>query len=338
MNISVDGGAVCLMNGRGFGNYIFTRNLLEALQNFDKSNRYLIYSFCTKPDWFKEHKGFSYHFLKPKTLWLSTRVSVEEVKSRKDIFLALNQAIPLVSRSTIISFSHGLSFYFFPELYADLYYALKDQLLPMVKRSKYILVSSRRVKQEMQTLYPKSENIVVNNYGVPFDMLSVEKRARKKFFLFAGVSHPIKNINFLIKTFQRLRERVGFEDYKLYLAGNLKQFEDKAHHVLVFESATREELKNFYQEATAYVSASFYESYNIPVIEALSQGCPVIGLRSAIIPEFKPYVFQADGETDFIQYMMNVAGGAKKDISIDYIKKVFSWKKYVEKLTSLYTA
>ena len=42
--------------------------------------------------------------------------------------------------------------------------------------------------------------------------------------------------------------------------------------------------------ATALLTASHYESFNFPVLEALSQGCPVIGLKSAIIPEFKPYV------------------------------------------------
>lgn len=336
MNISIDGGAICPSHGRFFGNYIFTRNLLESLQIYDNKTTYHAYTFCPMPPWFPQSNKFLYLPLRPKALWLTCRVSIEELRSRKDIFLALNQAIPLYTSSTIISFSHGLSFYFFPQLYKDMYYALKDQLLPMIKKSKYILVSSWRVKQEMQALYPHYDNFIVNNYGVPFDMMKYDKKERKKFFLYVGMNHPIKNIDFIIKAFQKFREQQGFKEYSLYLAGNLNEYEDKSHNIKVFDSTSRAELKDLYAEATACVTASFYESYNIPVLEAISQRCPVIGLRSAIIPEFKPYLFKANYEDDFIKQMNNVAEGASKNINLDYIKKVFSWKKYVEKLVSLY--
>jgi len=52
---------------------------------------------------------------------------------------------------------------------------------------------------------------------------------------------------------------------------------------------------------------------------------PVIGLRSAIIPEFKSYVFKANDEDEFIKQMNNVVEGASKNINLDYIKKMFSW-------------
>ena len=217
-----------------------------------------------------------------------------------------------------------------------MYYALKDQLAPMIKKSKYILVSSWRVKQEMQAIYPQYRNFVVNNYGVPFDMMTYVKKKRKKFFLYVGMNHPIKNIDFITKAFHRFRQQRGFKEYSLFLIGNLNEYEDKSHNIKVFDSTSRGELRNLYGEATACITASFYESYNIPVLEAISQRCPVIGLRSAIIPEFKSYVFKANDEDEFIKQMNNVVEGASKNINLDYIKKMFSWKKYVEKLVSLY--
>ena len=50
---------------------------------------------------------------------MKARVSLEELVNEKDIFLALNQASPLFTGSRIISFSHGLSFYFYADFYPD---------------------------------------------------------------------------------------------------------------------------------------------------------------------------------------------------------------------------
>jgi len=83
------------------------------------------------------------------------------------------------------------------------------------------------------------------------------------------------------------------------------------------------------------LTASYYESFNFPVLEALSQGCPVIGLESAIIPELAPYVNLAKSEDEFIKLMKTVP--VKPNLKlIKYLKSEFNWKKYVKKLVKLY--
>ena len=226
MKISLDGGALCTDRNRHFGNYTFSQNLIEAIQKYDHENEYLVYSFCPKPDWLALDKKIRYKVLRPRALWLSTRVSVEEIREKKDVFLALNQAVPLASRSQIVSFSHGLSFYHYHQFYPDSYHALKDELGSMVRKSRYIVVASRVVKAELEKLYPAYKHFVTINYGVPFDMLKSEAGSRKKYFLFVGMNHRIKNIEFLLRAYRKFRKNKKFQDYKFYLVGDLKEFED----------------------------------------------------------------------------------------------------------------
>src|SRR3989344_4676745 len=154
MKISLDAGALCAKANLHFGNYTFTQSLIDSIQKYDQNNEYYTYSFCQKPNWLDVRDKFHYKVLRPSVLWLSTRVSIEEIQFKKDIFLALNQAIPISTKSKVISFSHGLSFYFYPQFYPDSHYVLNDQLDHMIKKSNYIVVPSRRVKKEMEKLFP----------------------------------------------------------------------------------------------------------------------------------------------------------------------------------------
>ena len=336
MKISVDGGALCIKGNFRFGNYTFSKNLIEAIQKYDEGNEYFVYSFCQKPSWLSTNKKTHYKLISPTTLWLSTRVSLEEMRYKKDIFLGLNQAVPFSTRSQIISFSHGLSFYFYPKLYPDSYQALKDQLNPMVKKSKFVIVASSRVKAELKKLFPNYSRFITLNYGVPFDMLEYQAKAKKKYFLFVGMNHPIKNTEFLIEIFKQFKKNRKFSEYKLFLVGDLEQFEDKINGIFSFSDITRTQLRKIYSEATAYLAASYYESFNFPVLEALAQNCQVIGLKAAIIPEFKKFVSLADDTNDFIAYMNDISQKKVKSVNRKEILKIFSWKKYVSKLKELY--
>jgi glycosyltransferase involved in cell wall biosynthesis len=132
---------------------------------------------------------------------------MEECLKRKDIFLALNQAAPYVTFAKVISFSHGLSFRYYPGFYHD-FDRLDDQLESMIKDSDQIVVSSSRVKREIVEHHPKIKNkIHVLLYGIPFDMpLILGQRKREKYFLHVGMDHPVKNVEFIIKAFNKIRK------------------------------------------------------------------------------------------------------------------------------------
>ena len=141
MNISVDGGGLCLNTQRQFGNFTFSSNLLHALDLYDIENDYTVYTFdtCNFTQELSEHIRLKK--LSPTKGWMKLRVSWEEMIRRKHIFLALNQALPIHTDAKIITFSHGLSFLRYPEIYARQYDRLHGQLKDFVRRSEWIVVS-----------------------------------------------------------------------------------------------------------------------------------------------------------------------------------------------------
>ncbi|MEK7597639.1 MAG: glycosyltransferase [Patescibacteria group bacterium] len=309
MKISVDGGALYPKNSQRFGTAIFSENLVKALHLYDKKNIYHVYTFQN---------------LKPKLFWMKGRISLEELKNKSNIFLALNQALPIYTSGKIISFCHGLSYYFYPQ-----YYSKKDvnrlnsQLKEMIERSDKIIVSSKKVKDELTSMYRYIEGkITVIPFGIPFDMKKgkIKIKNKEKYFLFVGMNHSIKNIDFIKQVFNVFKKDNKYKDYKLYI---------------LTKNVTRQKLRKLYQRATALLTSSHYESFNFPVLEALSQGCPVIGLKTAIIPEFEAYVNLANNVEEFVEKMKKIT--KKPSVSsINRLYTKFNWKNYVNNLVRLY--
>lgn len=304
MKISVDAGAVS-KKGNLSGNYTFSFNLIKNLKKYDKKNQYYFYYLDDYP--------IKFGFLK---FW----ISFKELKEKKDVFLALNQSVPLYHSKKVINFSHGLSFYFFPQCYPKDYNRLKNQLKEMIVKSDYIIVSSVKVKEEFLSIDEKLEKkIIVIPFGLDHIDVSFQKE-KKPYFLFVGNELPIKNISLVKKIFYKIQKEKKFKDFKLYL---------------LTKNIPLSKIKKYYRQAYALITTSFYESFNFPVGEALVSGCPVVGLSSAIIPEFQPYVNLSTNEKELIEKLIKLPKKPTKKI-IEKIKKKFSWKKYVEKLIKLY--
>ncbi|GIW64863.1 MAG: glycosyl transferase [Patescibacteria group bacterium] len=320
MKISVDFGAV---EGKGYyGTKIFSENLKKALLKYDKNNDYIFYDFKT---------------VKPKLFWSQLGLSLAELKNKPDVFLALNQSIPFYVNGKIISFSHGLSYYFYPEYYSKHDVSrLKKQLSIMVKRSQVIIVSSIKVKNELEKISEKNKNLKIINlpFGIPFDVLEFKnfKKINKKYFLVVANNQPIKNLNFIIENF--LKATVD-KNFYLYVVTNNADGLIKEKNIKYFLNISRFQLINLYSQSQALLTASFYESFNFPILETLFFANPVIALKSAAIPEFKNYVNIAKNEYEFINFLKKIPRKLDKK-NIDELKEKFSWKKYVEKLIKLY--
>ncbi len=330
MKIGIDSGAIC---GIDSGNNIFTVNLIKAINNVDKKNKYILYSFCKKKNSLKLNRNFIYKNLQPKYFWINGAVTLEQNIHPTDIFLGLNQAFPKSASKKII-FSHGLSFHFFKNLYLNDYQRLNNQLIKMLKNDELIIVSSIKVKNEFEKKYNKSKNIKVLNFGIPFDFLKTKKVMKKKYFLNVGINHPIKNISLLIKYFNNFREQVD-SSYKLYLVTNQKYRKIKDKSIVQMTNISRSKLKDLYLYATGYLTTSKYESFNFPILESLSQNTPVVALKGSFIPEMRKYISIARDESSFVFEMEKILS-TNNNIDVKSLKNDFSWNKYVDELIKMY--
>src|SRR3989344_9582671 len=99
MKIGIDLGALC---GQRSGNNIFTINLINAINNKDKKNKYFLYSFCDIKSNINLGKNFVFKNLQPKHFWISGALALEQNIRTTDIFLGLNQEFPKSPAKKII--------------------------------------------------------------------------------------------------------------------------------------------------------------------------------------------------------------------------------------------
>lgn len=328
MKISVDFGAG---EGKGyFGTKIFSLNFKKAIEKYDKKNQYIFYDFKN---------------VKPKIFWGKLGLSFAEFKNRTDVFLALNQSIPLYTSGKIISFCHGLAYYFYPQYYSKKdNLRLNNQLNEMIKRSKVIVVSSLKVKKELEEIIElkniknKFLKIEVLSFGIPFDVLDFKKikKIKEKFFLIVANNQPIKNINLAIKIFLEVNKLKDFKDYYLYVVSDNDKGLIKGKNVKFFLNIEREELLNFYSQTKGLLTTSFYESFNFPVLETLAFGNPVFALKSAVIPEVYQYIIVGKNEKEIVKLIKKNKIKKIDKKNIEKIKKIINWKSYIDKLIKFY--
>ncbi len=334
MNISLDAGGLCVK--QGFGNFTFSNNFIKAIIKYDKKNKYLLYSFCKKNRNLKLNSSFTYKLLRPKKFWMKGALTFEEIRNSNDVFLALNQALPLLSTSYIISFCHGLSYYFYPKYYKKDYKRLINQLNNMIDKSNIIIVSSKRIKKEINSVFPKTPEIKVIPFGIPFDLKELKGKKRKKQFLFCGMNNEIKNVNFIIDSFLKYISNIKYADYKLILVGPFQKQAKASKNISCKPYLSRKQLIDLYRNSIGYLTASYYESFNFPVLEALSQNCQVIGLKTAIIPELRKYVNIVGNNKEFVNKLIDVTKKKKININRKELIKDFSWKRYVKEIEKCY--
>jgi glycosyltransferase involved in cell wall biosynthesis len=115
-----------------------------------------------------------------------------------------------------------------------------------------------------------------------------------EYLLFVGTLQPRKNLVALVEAYGQLRARNRREHHLVLVGRRGWAFTDVfrrvhelglervVHHFDAADSAT---LVGFYNAATALVLPSRYEGFGLPVLEAMSCGCPVISSNAAALPE-----------------------------------------------------
>lgn len=327
MTIGVDGGALCSSAEHRYGTYRFTERLLAALQRYGK-HQYVVYQFCT-PDQ-PDSKSVSYTEVTPAFAWHHLRLPIQLQQDKIPVFLGLNQVAPSFFPGKKIVFSHGLSFHLHPEEYKEDFYRLESQLQQYIKSADVIVVSSERVKQELLDIQTANANkIVVLPFGIDIDRTI--PRDPQNYLLYVGSGQPIKRVDTVIRCAQAIREQ--YPEIRLILAGtkreNVPDFVEQIPH------ADEDTLRDLYAHASVYVSASRYESFNYPIVEALSSECPVVAFSSACIPEQLPFVTAVQSLEEMIQAVKTVVK-QPKPIDVSAVRTVFSWERYVRKLEELY--
>ncbi len=116
-----------------------------------------------------------------------------------------------------------------------------------------------------------------------------------KVILYVGAEEPRKNIQFLINSFSKLKNKishvkllkVGTPNYLFVRKKLLKQIEAlNLQSDIIFTGYVSEtELAEIYNAVDLFVFPSLYEGFGIPPLEAMACGTPVITSNTSSLPE-----------------------------------------------------
>lgn len=351
MIIGIDGNEANVNNRVGSNIYAF--ELIKWLNKIDEKNSYQIY-LKEKPldDFPKEGKRWQNRVIFPKKF--STQIGLPLQlylrTPRPDIFFTPGHYAPRFSPVPTVISILDISYLLFPE------YFKKSDLAQLTSWSKYSIKNAKRIL----TISEATKKDIVKFYGVDQDKIIVtypginlfsedinreivfkKYHLNKKYILYVGTLQPRKNIIRLIESYRKL----DTNEINLVIVGKKgwlydEIFQKVEEHSLVnkvtfLDYVTREELGVLYKNAQCLILPSLYEGFGIPVVEAMSQGIPVVVSNISSLPEIAgdagilvdPY--EIDSIVQGLKKAINLDQNERKSIIDKGLKRVklFSWEK-----------
>ncbi|NND31297.1 MAG: glycosyltransferase family 4 protein [Saprospiraceae bacterium] len=193
-----------------------------------------------------------------------------------------------IKRVTVI---HDLTPIKFPHLHPwQSSLAHKFFLRSIIKKADYLIVNSECTRSDIVKLYAKSI-YDIHIFHPPLPSFPVNHAEKKEvdtltgpYFLTVGTLEPRKNHPTILKAFEKFCEKN--RNFKLLIVGGRgwrnRDFEKLLEKspvkdmVVLSGYVSRAELARHYKGATAFIFASIYEGFGIPILEAQSFGTPLI--------------------------------------------------------------
>ena len=219
----------------------------------------------------------------------------------------------------------------------------------LIKNAKKIICISHKTKKDLLKYYKvKKKNIEVIHLGVNSDKkFNIKKK--KNFILFVGQRNGYKNFNCFLKAYKSSKFLIS--NYKIVAFGGsqlsfseinlIKKYKIKDR--IEFVSGNDEKLFNLYRRASLFVFPSFHEGFGLPILEAMSVGCPVACSNIDIFHEIAGnscQYFNPRNTSDVkfkIESVLKSQNKQKKLIKEGLKRtKKFSWDKCASKTTAIY--
>ncbi len=223
-----------------------------------------------------------------------------------DLYHAQHYVLPYFGwRKPVVVTLHDLIPMIMPKYWSmktRLAYPLMNRLA--IRAAKKISVPSIATQNDLVRLFGvKSDRVCVIPEAVdarfhpaPIDQVQTLRskyQLPEKYLLFVGINKPHKNVARLIEAYARVVQR-GTE-YDLVVAGawddRYPEVKQKAaelnlsSRIHFIKSISDVELPVLYSSASVFVTASLYEGFGLPILEAMACGTPVISSNASSLPE-----------------------------------------------------
>jgi glycosyltransferase involved in cell wall biosynthesis len=303
-------GILPLAAGRSAGGpETYEVQLVRALARVDRVNEYFLY--CTDQSAAEaigvQQENFVYRILRPafRPLSLSLMLPALIMKDGIDVFHA-TYAPPPVSGKKMVFTMHGMVNFLHPEFFPT---SVRWRLNTLMKiglwqASRILCVSNHVREQVHQLLGVPLDRLIVSYLGVGQEFSPVPRAqacewiARElkidfPYFLYVSKSHPVKNLDRLLRAYAEYRRQTR-SDARLVLVGSrTQQIPERAlireleltEWVVQLPYLASSVLPMLYSAAELFLFPSLFESFGLPVVEAMSCGTAVLTSNVACLPE-----------------------------------------------------
>ncbi len=252
-------------------------------------------------------EGARLHILPQAAYWQQTVLPMALAKRRIQIFHSLAYTLPYWLPTARVVTIHDLGFATSPDTVDPQVLRYLKRMVPLaVRRAHRIIVDSRAVQSEILRVYPFAAGKVnVVHLGVGDDYLRTEgistvkmegsSRGKSPYLLAVGTQEPRKNLPRLIEAFAiLLREHVDLPHHLLLIGSPgpdtvriqaLAEGFGVLDRVKFLGYVPQELLPMYYRDADVFVYPSLFEGFGMPILEAMTAGCPVVTSDRPSMPE-----------------------------------------------------
>jgi glycosyltransferase involved in cell wall biosynthesis len=288
-------------------------------------------------------------------------------REKVDVFHSPASTIPLAYTKKAVVTIHDLAIYHQPEWFPKgQKFSTKVVVPQTLKRAGKIIAVSEHTKKDIMKFFGTPEkkiNVVHNGVEMrkdidlvkPEDKEAVKKKfdIKQEFILFIGTIQPRKNVDGLVRAFDKLRATKIFTDYQLVIAGGrgwdyegifkLVRKLALTKKVIFTDYVTKRDKIRLLNAASLFVFPSLYEGFGLSILEAMQQGTPVITSDITSMPE----VAGKAGLLVNPRSVSDIANGIKKVLTDDKQRdkmirsgyknaEKFSWEKCAKETLMAY--
>jgi len=228
-------------------------------------------------------------------------------REKVDVFFSPYYKVPLSGQFKRIITVHDIMFLRQEGLSSFKRFLVACQLRASARKADIILVSSDFTGKDLVDFRPSLKGKIRRLYPDlsadwlkpidPADIFRIQQTYAdgNSFFLYVGNFTPHKNVALLVKAFARLVQERQVNNRRLLLVGgdamNLRRIiklihkHGMANHIIIHPNVSDFDLHGLYATADWFVTASGYEGFGYPPLEAMATGCPVICSPCTSFPE-----------------------------------------------------
>jgi glycosyltransferase involved in cell wall biosynthesis len=352
------------LHREGVGRYI--RELIKNLSYIDKENQYTIFLDTKNYQGLEIADNFRSVITEPQTEFHKIGHVLRDIHREKlDVFHALDHwYIPVKPSCPVISTFHDLMVKTCPAslpVKSRLYSKIATKLA--IKLSSWIITVSGFNKKEIIKYYDYNANKISVVYnGVSknfrpypnkdFDNFKDKYGINAGYFFYAGSMRKYKNISMLIKAYADLRSEIR-EKHDLVIAARHRHeypflkvlakslnVDKKVHFVGYLKE---EDIINFYNYSVAFITLSLYESFCLPVVEAMACGIPVIAPDALSFPEITQKIGILVDPLNIKEISLSMKQVATDSILRESLisrglklSEIYSWEKNANEVRNIY--